>query len=152
AHFDPDTTNNRMAIMSGIVGLSSLRRPCRVVFTSDSQYLVKGMTEWVHGWARRGWKRKGGEIENLALWKRLVKEAARHRIEWRWTRGHASDVKNQYADLLAVYTAKERKGLEGLVESGFDKWLAEKQEAGKLEDFLDLPDLRFEPGRPPPRG
>ena len=151
AHFDPDTTNNRMAIMSGIVGLSALRRPCRVVFTSDSQYLIKGMTEWVHGWARRGWKRKGGPIENLELWKRLVREAARHQIEWRWTRGHADDVKNQYADALAVRTAKEGKGIEGLVESGFERWLEEQQEAGRYEDFLDLPDLTFEPGPPPPR-
>ena len=150
AHFDPDTTNNRMAIQSGIIGLSSLTRPCRVVFTSDSQYLVKGITEWVHGWARRGWRRKGGAIENLELWKRLVREAARHEIEWRWTRGHADHVKNQYADWLAVRTAKERTGTDGLVPSGFDAWVHERQEAGKLQDFLDLPDPTFNPGRPPP--
>ena len=150
AWFDPDTTNNRMAITSGIIGLQSLKRPCRVVFTSDSQYLVKGMTEWIHGWARRGWKRKGGPIENLDLWKRLVREAGRHRIDWRWTRGHADDVKNQYADRLAVRTATERKGLDGLVESGFEAWLEEQQDAGRYLDFLDLPDPAFEPDPPPP--
>ncbi|MXW55968.1 MAG: hypothetical protein F4Z59_04575, partial [Gemmatimonadales bacterium] len=91
AHFDPDTTNNRMAITSGIVGLGALRRACRVVFTSDSQYLVRGMKEWVHGWARRGWRRKGGPIENLDLWRELVLVAARHRVEWRWPRGHAAE-------------------------------------------------------------
>ena len=78
AHFDPDTTNNRMAITSGIVGLGALRQACRVVFTSDSQYLIRGMKEWVHGWARRGWRRKGGPIENLDLWRELVRIAARH--------------------------------------------------------------------------
>ncbi|MFV1985784.1 MAG: ribonuclease H [Gemmatimonadota bacterium] len=150
AHFDPDTTNNRMAIMSAILGLRSLTRPCQVVFTSDSQYLIKGISEWVHGWAHRGWRRKGGQIENLSLWKELVAEAARHEIEWRWTRGHAADVKNQYADWLAVRTAKDGRGLEGLVESGFNEWLSREQEAGRYEDFLDLPDPSFSPGRRPP--
>lgn len=149
AQFDPDTTNNRMALTSAIVGLGSFTRPCRVVFTSDSQYLIKGITDWVHGWARRGWRRRGGKIENLELWKRLVREAERHEIEWRWIRGHADDVKNQYADSLAVRTAKERRGLDGLAESGFDAWLEAQRETGRYEDFLDLPDLAFNPGRPP---
>ena len=73
---EPDTTNNRMAIRSAVIPLSALRSPSRVVFTTDSRYLVDGMTQWVHGWAARGWKRKDGEIENLELWRGLV-EAAR---------------------------------------------------------------------------
>lgn len=150
AHFDPDTTNNRMAIMSGIVGLGSLRRPCRVVFTSDSQYLVKGMKEWVHGWARRGWRKKGGPIANLELWQKLVEVAGRHEIEWRWTKGHAHDVKNEYANHLAVTTATERKGLDGLVASGFEAWLASEQEADRYLDFLDVPDPTFKPDRAAP--
>ncbi|MDX1395635.1 MAG: ribonuclease H [Gemmatimonadota bacterium] len=150
AHFDPDTTNNRMAITSAILGLTYLNRPCRVVFTSDSQYLIKGISEWVHGWARRGWRRKGGEIENLKLWKDLVSAAGRHEIEWRWTRGHADDVKNVYVDQLAVTAAKERRGTGGLVESGFEAWLEEQQDAGRYNDFLDVPDGTFRPGRPPP--
>jgi ribonuclease HI len=151
AHFDADTTNNRMAITSAILGLRALTRPCRVVFTSDSQYLIKGISEWVYGWARRGWRRKGGEIENLSLWKDLVREAARHEIEWRWTRGHASDVKNQYADWLAVRAARDQIGVDGLVESGFEAWLADEQAAGRYENFLDLPDPTFTPGPKPPR-
>lgn len=150
AHFDADTTNNRMAIASGIVGLGALRRACRVVFTSDSQYLVRGMKEWVHGWARRGWRRKGGPIENLDLWRELVRVAARHRVEWRWTRGHADDVKNSYADHLAVTAARDRRGTDGLVPSGFESWLAEAQEKERFVEFLDLPSDAFtEDPRPP---
>ncbi|MCG8467975.1 MAG: ribonuclease HI [Gemmatimonadetes bacterium] len=151
AHFDPDTTNNRMALMSGIVGLKALREPCRVVFTSDSQYLVKGMKDWIHSWARRGWKRKGGPIENLELWQELVGAAGRHRVEWRWTRGHAENVKNEYADWLASSTASEGVGTAGLVPSRFEGWLAEHQEHGRYVDFLDLPDETFAPDRAPPR-
>jgi len=150
AHFDPDTTNNRMALKSGVLGLAALQKPCRVVFTSDSQYLIKGMKEWVHGWARRGWKRKAGPIENLELWRELVVEAARHQVEWRWTRGHANHVKNEYADWLAAGTARDGGDTGGLVPSGFDAWLAKHQEAGRFEDFLDLPDDSFQPDRPPP--
>ena len=149
-HFDADTTNNRMAIFSGIVGLGALRRPCRVVFTSDSQYLVKGIREWVHGWARRGWKRKGGDIENLDLWKRLVRTAARHEIEWRWVRGHDDHVKNEYANWLAVETANTGPGADGIEPSGFEAWLAANREKGRYEDFLDIPDTAFAPGPPPP--
>ncbi|WP_419162075.1 ribonuclease H family protein [Candidatus Palauibacter sp.] len=150
AHFDPDTTNNRMALVSGIVGLGALRQACRVVFTSDSQYLVRGMKEWVHGWARRGWRRKGGPIENLDLWQELSRAAARHRVEWRWTRGHAEDVKNVYAHTLAITAARERRGTGGLVPSSFEGWVAEAQEKGKFTDFLDLPDEAFHPDRQPP--
>ena len=89
-------------------------------------------------------------MENLELWHRLVREASPHRIEWRWTRGHADDAKNEYADWLAVKTAREGSGIEGLAPSGFEDWLAEQQEAGKLTDFFDVPDTGFHPDRPPP--
>lgn len=146
AAFDPDTTNNRMALMSGIVGLSALRKPCDVVFTSDSQYLVRGMKEWVHGWARRGWRRKGGEIENLDLWRQLVAAAARHRVEWRWVRGHAEDPKNEYANFLATSTAKSGSAAGALVESEFDVWMATQVDRGLFIDYLDLPpDAAFRP-------
>lgn len=151
ALFEADTTNNRMAITSGIVGLEALKRPCRVVFTTDSQYLVKGMKEWVHGWARRGWTRKGGPIENLGLWKRLCRAAGRHVVEWRWVRGHAGHAKNEYANHLAVETATRRRGIDGTRPSGFEEWLRSEQENDRLLDFLDLPDSRpFEPDRAPP--
>lgn len=146
AVFDPDTTNNRMALTSGILGLTALRKPCDVVFTSDSQYLVRGMKEWVHGWARRGWRRKGGEIENLELWRQLVVASARHRVEWRWVRGHADHPKNEYANDLAIGTARSGVDHRGLVESGFDEWLSLQMDRGLFLDYLDLPpDAAFKP-------
>lgn len=151
AWFESDTTNNRMAITSGIVGLEALKRPCRVVFTTDSQYLVHGMKDWVHGWAKRGWRRRGGPIENIELWKRLCRVAARHRIEWRWVRGHAGHAKNEYANHLAVETATRRRGLEGTVPSGFGEWLRGEQDAGRLLDYYDVPgDASFDPDPVPP--
>ena len=153
AAFDPDTTNNRMALVSGILGLSALRKPCDVVFTSDSQYLVRGMKEWVHGWARRGWRRKGGPIENLALWRELVEVAARHQVEWRWVRGHADHPKNEYANFLATSTARAGKAPIDLSPSGFDAWLGEQVDAGHFLDYLDLPpDAPFAPDPAPPAG
>lgn len=151
ARFEEDTTNNRMAITSGIVGLEALKRPCRVVFTTDSQYLVKGMTEWVHGWAKRGWKRKGGRIENLRLWKALCHVAAEHQVQWRWVRGHAGHAKNEYANHLAVEAASRRRGFRGTRPSGFEEWLRKEQEADRLLEFFDLPEeAPFEPHPPPP--
>jgi ribonuclease HI len=151
AIFEPDTTNNRMAIRSAIVGLQSLKRPCDVVFTSDSQYLVRGMSDWIHGWARKGWKRKGGPIENLEAWRRLAGVARPHRIEWRWVRGHADHPKNEYANELAIRTAREGRTIDGLVPSGFDAWIADQQEGGKFLEFLDVPpDEPFRPAPPPP--
>lgn len=135
---EPATTNNRMAIRSAIVGLDALRRPCAVVFTSDSQYLVKGMSEWVRGWEARGWKRKGGEIENLALWQRLVEAAGRHTIEWRWVRGHAGHPQNEYANHLATRAAREQSSSGGLTESAFEEWLAEQREQHeRYFDFIE---------------
>ena len=151
AHFEPDTTNNRMAIVSGIEGLRSLKRPCQVVFTSDSQYLVKGMKEWIHGWAAKGWRRKAGPIENLELWQRLCREATNHSVEWRWVRGHAGDPKNEYVDELAVQAATDRRGIKGTVDSQFIGWVEAKQDRNQFVDFLDLPDDRpFKADRRPP--
>ena len=135
---EPDTTNNRMAIKSATLPLSALTRPCDVTFWSDSQYLVRGMSEWVHGWKARGWKRKTGEIENLELWKELVAAAARHEVEWRWVRGHAGHPKNEYANHLATRAAKSLDASGGLIESGFLAWLAEQREKrGKYLDYAE---------------
>jgi ribonuclease HI len=151
AHFEANTTNNRMAIVSGIEGLRVLRRSCRVVFTSDSQYLVNGMKDWVHVWAARGWRRKGGPIENIELWKILCLQAASHEVEWRWVRGHVGHAKNEYANDLAVHTATERRGIRASVESNFGRWIHEQQELNRFVDFLDVPDSRpFRPDRKPP--
>jgi ribonuclease HI len=141
---EPDTTNNRMAIRSGILPLEALKQPTRVVFTSDSRYLVDGMTEWVHGWSARGWKRKGGEIENLELWQRLVRSAARHTIQWRWVKGHAGHPQNEYANYLATRAAATQSESGGLVESRFDEWMAEEQEKERYLDFFPMPPDRFE--------
>lgn len=132
---EPATTNNRMALRSVIEAFHALSRKgsrFRVVFTSDSQYLVKGMTEWVHGWNARGWRRKGGEIENLDLWKSAVREAASHQVEWRWVRGHVGHPQNEYANFLAVRAAREQTSSDGIVASGFDAWLAAERAKGRM--------------------
>ncbi|MGD2121921.1 MAG: ribonuclease H [Gemmatimonadota bacterium] len=135
------TTNNRMAIRSAIDGLGLLKRPCQVQFVSDSQYLVKGMREWLPAWKARGWKRKGGPPENLGLWKELDRVASRHRVEWIWVRGHKGNPRNEYANFLATRAAKELGNSGGLVESAFVDWLEEQREKSDryLDFFEDLP-------------
>ena len=151
---EPATTNNRMAIRSAIIGLEALKRPSRVVFTSDSSYLVKGMSEWIHGWAKRGWKRKTGAVENAELWKELCRTAARHRIEWRWVRGHAGHPQNEYANHLATRAARKQDMSAGVVPSGFEQWLAEERD--RRERYIDFiehaaPDAHtFRPAQTPP--
>ena len=142
---EPDTTNNRMALRSAIEPLRRLRRPCRIRFVSDSQYLVRGMREWVAGWKAKGWKRKGGPIENLDLWKELDEAARRHRIRWEWIRGHSGDPRNDYANDLAVKAAKERSRSGGLRESSFIDWLNDQRE--KYEKYLDFFEFLPPPGK-----
>ena len=151
---EPDTTNNRMAIRSAALPLAALRNPSRVVFTSDSRYLVDGMTQWVHGWAARGWKRKDGEIENLALWKELLGIARRHQVQWRWVKGHNGHAQNEYANYLATRAAAKQDSSGGLVESRFDEWVAEEQAKERYLDFFPMPPTRFEfkAARALPRG
>jgi ribonuclease HI len=133
---EPATTNNRMALRSAIEGLRLLRRPCRVVFTSDSQYLVRGMREWIHGWMRRGWRRRDGPVENVELWQELVSTGDRHDVRWRWVRGHAGHPQNEYANHLATRAARTQDASDGLVPSGFVSWLATQREAkGHYLDF-----------------
>lgn len=144
---EPGTTNNRMALRSAIEAFLVIGRKkgrFRVLFTSDSQYLVKGMTEWVHGWAARGWKRREGEIENLPLWLELVDEATPHRVQWQWVRGHAGHPQNEYANDIAVAAAKSQSKSSGAQPSGFDAWL-ETQRAGKR---LMVEPAPFPAGRP----
>ena len=117
---EPATTNNRMALRSAIEALKILSRKGKrlnVLFTSDSQYLVKGMNEWVAGWQARGWKRKEGEIGNLSLWKELTEVAKAHRVEWQWVRGHNKHPQNEYADSLATKAAREQSSSGGPVPS-----------------------------------
>lgn len=143
-----------MAIRSAMIPLRAMRSPSRVVFTSDSRYLVDAMTDWIHGWAARGWKRKGGEIENLELWKALLPVANRHTIQWRWVKGHAGHPQNEYANHLATRAAAKQTDSRGLVESSFDAWMAEEQEKERYLDFFALPptDAQFKPARRLPTG
>ena len=134
----PDTTNNRMALAGAIATMALLSRKgrrLRIAYISDSEYLVKGMNEWVPGWKRRGWKRKTGAIENLELWQALVQVAAAHDVQWRWVRGHAGHPKNEYVDELAVRAAREQRMSEGVVESGLLDWLAAKRERNRYTDY-----------------
>jgi len=134
----PETTNNRMALTGAIATLEWLHRQWRrahVRYVSDSEYLVKGMNEWVSGWQARGWKRKTGAIENLPLWQKLVQAAAGHAVEWHWVRGHAGHPKNEYADLLATRAAERQERSNGLVPSGFDTWLAQERARGRYDDY-----------------
>lgn len=99
---EPHTTNNRMELTAAIEALRRLTRPCRAVVTTDSQYLVKGMTEWIAGWQRKGWLNSKKEpVLNRELWEELIALADRHTVEWRWVRGHDGHVENERCDLLA---------------------------------------------------
>jgi ribonuclease HI len=135
------TTNNRMALRSAIEAVRLLKRPCKVLFVSDSQYLVKGMTEWISGWKARGWKRKAGPIENLELWQELSREAAKHEMSWRWVKGHAKHARNEYVDFLATRAAKEQTQSGGLLPSEFSSWLEKERETKEryMDFFEDLP-------------
>ena len=154
---EPGTTNNRMALRSAIEVFRALdvrARCCRVVFASDSQYLIHGAERWVHDWARRGWKRKGGAIENLALWQELVEVGAPHRVQWRWIRGHRGHPQNEYANLLATRAAARQSRSDGLVPSEFDEWLEIQRSRGRISLAPDpMPDpATFRAGPPLPGG
>ena len=100
--FEPVTTNNRMELTAAIAGLAALKRPCRVRLTTDSQYLKKGMTEWVADWVRRGWKNSQRQpVANRDLWEQLLELSSRHVIEWHWVRGHNGHAENERCDALA---------------------------------------------------
>ena len=105
--YDPATINNRMEMIAVIEALRSLKRAVSVRVHTDSQYVQKGMTEWIHGWKRRGWKTAGKEpVKNEDLWRALDQLVAHHEIEWLWVRGHAGHPENERADELA------RRGIE----------------------------------------
>lgn len=102
------TTNNRMELTAAITALESLTRPCSVTVTSDSQYMVKGMTEWISGWIRKGWiNSKKEPVLNRDLWERLQELSLTHRIEWKWVRGHAGHAENERCDELARAAIRE---------------------------------------------
>jgi ribonuclease HI len=102
------TTNNRMELMAAIRALQALKRPCDVVLHTDSIYVRDGITKWVHGWRRNGWKTADRKpVKNADLWEELVEAAAPHRIDWRWVKGHDGHVENERADRLACDAAAQ---------------------------------------------
>ncbi len=103
------STNNRMELMAAIEALEHLKRPCKVVLYTDSEYLRNGITQWMPGWKRRNWQRKGGELKNLELWQRLDRAIVRHEIEWRWVRGHTGVEENERCDELAAAEIAKRR-------------------------------------------
>jgi ribonuclease HI len=97
-----ETTNNRMELMAAIVALESLKRPCEVVLITDSEYLRKGITEWLVNWKRRGWKTADKKpVKNQDLWQRLEAATHKHKIHWRWVKGHSGHDENERVDGLA---------------------------------------------------
>jgi len=140
----PDTTNNKMALAGAIGVLQLLARKgtrLRLLLVSDSEYLVRGVREWLPGWIERGWKRKSGAIENLELWRALEQSLRLHDTQLAWVRGHNGHPKNEYANDLAVRAAREQETSSGIVASGFPEWLAARRAAGQYLDYD--PDAAF---------
>lgn len=103
---ESNTTNNRMELLAAIMALESLTRPCQVKITTDSQYVQKGITEWIHNWIKKSWKTADKEpVKNVDLWQRLYQATQRHQVEWCWVKGHSGHKENELADQLA------RKGI-----------------------------------------
>jgi ribonuclease HI len=96
------TTNNRMELQAAIEGLNALKRPCRVTLSTDSRYVMDGLTKWIHGWRKNGWRTADKKpVKNAELWQALIDAAAPHRVEWVWVKGHAGHPDNERADRLA---------------------------------------------------
>ena len=105
------TTNNRMELMAAIAGLEALTEPCEVALHTDSRYVQQGIGEWMPNWVKRGWKTAGGDpVKNRDLWERLHAAAGRHRIEWKWVKGHNGDPDNERVDVLARNEATRFRG------------------------------------------
>ena len=147
---EPATTNNRMALRSVIEAFREISKrgnSYRVLFTSDSKYIVEGMTSWVPDWIARGWKRRTGQLENLELWKEAVDAVSHHEVRCNWVRGHAGHPQNEYANFLATRAAAELSNSGGLRQSDFDSWVA-GQKAGAVKETVPFPDLKsFQPSK-----
>lgn len=103
------TTNNRMELTAAIQALKELKEPCRVRLYTDSEYVKRGITEWMPKWLERNWRRKGGALANVDLWKKLDAAMAPHQIKWVWVRGHSGDRDNQRVDRLARQAIRKKK-------------------------------------------
>ena len=104
------TTNNRMELMAAIESLKALKRPCRVQLYTDSVYVRDGITKWVHGWRKNGWRTADKKpVKNAELWQQLIEASAPHRVEWHWVKGHSGHVENDRVDALACAEADKRR-------------------------------------------
>ena len=104
------TTNNRMELMAAIESLKALKRPCRVQLYTDSVYVRDGITKWVHGWRKNGWRTADKKpVKNAELWQQLIDASAPHRVEWHWVKGHSGHVENDRVDALACAEADKRR-------------------------------------------
>ena len=136
---EPATTNNRMELMGAIEGLRALKEKCAVEFFTDSEYLRVGITEWVPGWKRRGWKTAGKTpVKNKELWVELDELAAKHSVTWKWLKGHAGHLENERCDLLArtaiadiqkTFTKEQLKGKLAEFKSAQEKAAEENTQA-----------------------
>jgi len=110
--YQAETTNNQMELMAAIRGLEALTQPCKVALTTDSKYVLQGMTEWLPGWKRKNWKNASGKpVKNRELWQRLEQAAQVHTIEWHWVRGHTGHAENERVDALANRAIDEQKSV-----------------------------------------
>lgn len=113
------TTNNRMELLAAIVALESLKRPCKVTLTTDSQYVRQGITSWLAGWKRKGWKTASKQpVKNVDLWKRLDAASQQHDVDWKWVKGHSGHPENERCDDLARDAAS---GSDLLVDEGYQE-------------------------------
>jgi ribonuclease HI len=105
---EPATTNNRMELLAAIRALEALKRPCEIALYTDSIYVRDGITKWIHGWRKNGWKTADRKpVKNAELWQELLEAAAPHKVDWRWVKGHAGHPENERADKLACDAAME---------------------------------------------
>ncbi|MEO1079175.1 MAG: ribonuclease HI [Pseudomonadota bacterium] len=110
---EASTTNNRMELQAAIEGLAALKTSCRVVLTTDSTYVMKGITEWIENWKKRGWKTASKKaVANADLWRRLDAQTDRHSVDWRWVKGHSGHPGNERADALA------NRGIDEMLKRG----------------------------------
>ena len=102
-----ETTNNQMELTAAIEGLKALKRPCKVHIVTDSNYVIKGMTEWRFGWQKKGWRNSANKpVENRELWEQLIAAAAPHTVTWEWVKGHAGHIENERVDAAALLAAQ----------------------------------------------
>jgi len=106
--FEEDTTNNRMELKAAIEGLKALKKRCKVIIYTDSEYLKKGMTEWLDSWIKKGWKTTDGAVKNMDLWVELAELVKKHKVTWEWIKGHNQHPQNEKCDKIVRDTIKKR--------------------------------------------